>query len=125
MVERLVPLTYLVDVNGQLWKRHIDHLQVRSDTLSKALPSVHGESSTVLSSPEPSVINIPFDNSCELSHNDDPVVSSANIELNTSLSEEQSSTSNDQGPVASEQVLNRRYPSRIRKPPERYQPDSS
>ena len=32
VVEQLGPLTYLVEVNGQLWKRHIDHLRVQSDT---------------------------------------------------------------------------------------------
>ena len=61
--------------------------------------------------------------SCELSSKDDTVAPSANIELDTSLSEEQNSLIIDQDSVASAQVLNRRYPSRIRKPPERYQPD--
>lgn len=33
VVERLGPLTYL-DVSGQLWKHHIDHLQIQSDISS-------------------------------------------------------------------------------------------
>ena len=32
IIERLSPLTYLVQVDtGQLWKRHLDHLRVRGD----------------------------------------------------------------------------------------------
>ncbi len=35
VIERLGPLTYLVQVdNGQLWKRHLDHLRIRGDQLS-------------------------------------------------------------------------------------------
>ena len=37
VVERVGPLTYLVQVgDGGLWKRHIDHLRERSDTLQAA-----------------------------------------------------------------------------------------
>ncbi len=35
VIERLGPLTYLVQVdNGQLWKRHLDHLRIRGHQLS-------------------------------------------------------------------------------------------
>lgn len=83
-MERLGPLTYL-DVSGQLWKRHIDHLQVQSDISSDSFHSDHEESpSMVLSSPDSSDTTITLSSDSFESSNDvDPNVSSASVELNT------------------------------------------
>ena len=79
----------------------------------------------VLSSPESSDTAIPSSDSFESSNDVDPNVSLANVELNflpENISDKQIST---ESAGSSAQVPTRRYPSRVRKAPERYQPDPS
>ena len=54
IIERLGPLTYLVDVNGNSWKHHIDHLRIRTDAQSGSVTveSDEVQVSPMMSSPE-------------------------------------------------------------------------
>ena len=79
----------------------------------------------MLSFPESSDTVTPSSDSFESSNDVDPNVSSANIELNSlpeNIFDEQISA---ESAGSSAQVPTRRYQSRIRKAPKRYQPDPS
>ena len=54
IIERLGPLTYLVDVNRNSWKRHIDHRRIRTDAQSGSVTveSDEVQVSPMMSSPE-------------------------------------------------------------------------
>ena len=93
IADQLGPVSYLVQLeNGDYWRRHVDHLRPGSE-----VPPTDGD-------PEPEEVTVPLD-----------------------MSESQglsSPTENEQDtsravPVAPSSSNNRRYPSRVRKPPDR------
>ena len=112
IIERLGPLTYLVDVNGNSWKRHIDHLRIRTDaqSLSVTVESDEVQVSPMMSSPE-----LPASSDSAVPTNE---VESPQTADNNSTEPAISDTPEDA--TTSETV--RRYPTIVRKAPERYQP---
>ena len=74
VVERLGPLTYLVQVdNGQLWKRHVDHLRIRGDTphVPQTTPTQESDWSIPKSTPQSTEPDTPI--------NEPPIESDTNI----------------------------------------------
>ena len=91
IVERLGPLTYLVQVDtGQLWKRHLDHLRVRGDQPVSEDTQPQDSEWNFAESPEPP----------------SPLETSRRPNAPTSSS--------------SARPINRRYPQRQRQAPNRY-----
>ena len=127
VVERVGPLTYLVQVgDGELWKRHIDHLRERSDTLQAAeARSANAQAVDLedvsLPRTETETMGIGIDVSTDAHPQQDPAKQDqqnpAEIPHNagpeqTLLSEQSKST--ELSPNTS------RYPKRDRKAPQRY-----
>ena len=113
IIKRLGPLTYLVDVNGNSWKCHIDHLRIQTDAPSENL-TLEGDDlyvSPTISSPE-----LPFSESNIPSREVEPPKTADNsaAELTISIKSQDASMP--------EPVQVGYYPTRAQKAPERYQP---
>ena len=111
IIEKLGPLTYLVEVDGKSWKRHIDHLRIRTDTPSDN-PTLECDDVPVPSvtpSLEPPVSR--------------PVIPTSDVEPTESAENtttEQNIPDNSQDATVPETLPVTRYPSQVRKAPERY-----
>ena len=121
IAQQLGPVTYLVDVaDGRVWKRHIDHL--KELVPDRALPDPESEidmdlpSTTVSEQPPPEEPdNSPRNSDSNSSNTDEQVNSPSNLDP---------TSPNSATGVATEATAAnppRRYPSRQRQPPVRFQ----
>ena len=122
LIERKGPLTYLVQVSeGRIWKRHVDHLHETTDTpqdhTSFVVPTAESDSAEI---EQPELSNFPLDagtsSSPELTteSESDPA---ANIPTMEACEVPPVIPPTTAMPTSSPV---RRYPQRMRKPPDRY-----
>lgn len=128
VIERKGPLTYLVQViGGAIWKRHVDHLLQSSDSPQEEGESIAPDSSESLPEvPQPTQSNLPAAmNGTEPSVSDVPQGPDT-VELPNEPSTAVGPTTDTNKPTeVSSQTPEapnptRRYPERIRNPPQRY-----
>ena len=122
VIERLGPLSFLVQVSGdRVWKRHIDHLREMRD--SPIVPEVIPPPPP-LSDPVPNTPELTIDPPMSTTLESDPV-ETPNKASSESMSEELSLQSPTQAVQSSPEIPPpstpvRRYPTRNRRPPDRY-----
>ena len=122
VVDQLGPLSYLVQLkDGELWRRHLDHLRAGSDQPPSLTTPERAEDDSVpcpeQASPEKTAVAIPPIPTVPLSNASESNASEPNV-AEPNASESHSTTPHQ--PNEEQSANARRYPIRNRKPPERY-----